>query len=272
MMKIGDFARIGGVSVATLRHYDETGLLSPYRVDEATGYRFYRIGQLPRLYRILVLKDLGLTLREIEILLRGDLSSTDLHRLLAEKRAETERRLEEERERLLRIEARIALIDKENTMPELEVIVKTAPVLTVATRRLHVPTNEQVAALLDAAYAELWQWVGTRGVSSAGPCLGLWHSAPDAFTDEVVDAAIPLPVSLPSDDRVTVQEIPLTEVAAVVHHGPFEEFLVCHRVLTAWLAQNGYELVGAYREIYHQHEGGPATTEVQYPIARVVAG
>src|SRR5258706_14841 len=59
MIKIGDFARFSQVTVAALRHYDELGLLKPISVDSWTGYRYYSVSQLPRLNRILALKDLG---------------------------------------------------------------------------------------------------------------------------------------------------------------------------------------------------------------------
>src|SRR5262249_44333894 len=62
MFKIGDFARISGISVKTLRYYDAVGLLPAAVVDRFTGYRYYSIGQLPRLNRILALKDLGFPL------------------------------------------------------------------------------------------------------------------------------------------------------------------------------------------------------------------
>jgi hypothetical protein len=39
MIKIGDFARLSGVSVATLRHYEEEGLLSPCRIHPESGYK-----------------------------------------------------------------------------------------------------------------------------------------------------------------------------------------------------------------------------------------
>lgn len=42
MLKIGDFAKRSGVSVKTLRYYDELGLLKPARVDERSGYRYIR--------------------------------------------------------------------------------------------------------------------------------------------------------------------------------------------------------------------------------------
>ncbi len=45
------------MSVKTLRYYDEVGLLKPVEVDRFTGYRYYDFDQLPRLYRILALKD-----------------------------------------------------------------------------------------------------------------------------------------------------------------------------------------------------------------------
>ena len=49
MLKIGDFARLGQVSVVTLRHYDEIGLLKPLQVDPSTGYRYYSRAQLHQL-------------------------------------------------------------------------------------------------------------------------------------------------------------------------------------------------------------------------------
>jgi DNA-binding transcriptional MerR regulator len=39
MLSIGEFARLGAVSVRTLRHYEEIGLLLPAQVNPETGYR-----------------------------------------------------------------------------------------------------------------------------------------------------------------------------------------------------------------------------------------
>ena len=46
MFSIGEFARLGTVSVRTLRHYDEIGLLRPAKVDPHSGYRYYSASQL----------------------------------------------------------------------------------------------------------------------------------------------------------------------------------------------------------------------------------
>ena len=65
MFKIGDFSKFSRVSVKMLRHYDELGLLKPALVDPATNYRYYSADQLPRLNRIIALKDLGFTLEQV---------------------------------------------------------------------------------------------------------------------------------------------------------------------------------------------------------------
>ncbi|MDD4297530.1 MAG: MerR family DNA-binding transcriptional regulator, partial [Ruminiclostridium sp.] len=59
MFKIGDFAKLNKVTVKALRYYDSLGLLQPENVDTFTGYRYYSASQMPRLNRILALKDIG---------------------------------------------------------------------------------------------------------------------------------------------------------------------------------------------------------------------
>jgi DNA-binding transcriptional MerR regulator len=61
MPKIGEFSRIGQVSVKTSRYYDTIGLLTPREIDPIIGYRYYSFDLLPRLNRILALKELGLS-------------------------------------------------------------------------------------------------------------------------------------------------------------------------------------------------------------------
>jgi len=59
---IGEVARMSGVTVRTLHHYDEIGLLEPRRRTEA-GYRVYDEGDLRRLQQILFYRELGLRVR-----------------------------------------------------------------------------------------------------------------------------------------------------------------------------------------------------------------
>ena len=63
--KIGEFSKLNRVTVKTLRHYEEIGLLVPSQVDKWTGYRYYDVCQLGRMNTIRDLKELGFTLEEI---------------------------------------------------------------------------------------------------------------------------------------------------------------------------------------------------------------
>lgn len=61
---IQELAKLTGITSRTLRHYDEIGLLPPARIG-ANGYRYYDDRSLVRMQRILLLRELGLGLREI---------------------------------------------------------------------------------------------------------------------------------------------------------------------------------------------------------------
>ena len=107
MLKIGDFSQLAQVSVRALRIYDEMGLLKPVHVDRFSGYRYYEAEQLPRLNRIIALKDLGLTLDQIAQLLKDDLSAEQLRGMLMMKQADLEQELKEGKSRLMRVAARL---------------------------------------------------------------------------------------------------------------------------------------------------------------------
>jgi len=66
---IGRFGRLCGLSVHTLRHYDDVGLLVPTRVDASTGYRYYSPGQLDRARQIRALRSTGLSVADTGLVL-----------------------------------------------------------------------------------------------------------------------------------------------------------------------------------------------------------
>ena len=80
LLSIGRFARLTGLSIGALRHYDEVGLLRPARTDPDSGYRFYREDQLPQARAIQRLRSLDLSLDEIrDVLADGDVAALRTH-------------------------------------------------------------------------------------------------------------------------------------------------------------------------------------------------
>src|SRR5262249_50556376 len=135
MFRIGEFAQIAQVSGRLLRHYDQLGLLKPARVEPATGYRFYSIRQLPRLNRILALKELGLTLEQIAPLLDSEISPGELRGMLTMKRAQIEQSLRAEEARLRHVASRIAQIHRGAATSVDDVVVNAPATQAVLTAR-----------------------------------------------------------------------------------------------------------------------------------------
>src|SRR3954471_13974860 len=150
MLRIGDFARLAGVTVRALRHYEERSLLRPAVVDPATGYRFYRTEQLATLDKVLALRDLGFSLRETRELLDGSAAEVEARlgaqrdRLAAEVRRQTARL-----RRLLALQRAIA---GHPGAPEMSVRVRPIAAVRALTRRARVPSlGQPITDLFEAA-------------------------------------------------------------------------------------------------------------------------
>ena len=87
MLRIGDFSNLAQVTVRTLRYYDEKGLFKPFKIDEQTGYRYYKASQLSQLNRIITLKELGFSLDEIATMGYKKIKPENLYYLLEKKKA-----------------------------------------------------------------------------------------------------------------------------------------------------------------------------------------
>jgi DNA-binding transcriptional MerR regulator len=91
LLSIGRFARLSGLSVGALRHYDELDILRPADIDRFTGYRRYRRAQLETARTIARLRDLEVPLDEIREVLAMD-DPAEQRRRLASHRARIEAR------------------------------------------------------------------------------------------------------------------------------------------------------------------------------------
>ncbi len=276
MIKIGLFAMIGQVSIETLRHYDRQGLLKPSQVDAFTGYRYYALDQLPRLHRILALKELGLSLDQIALLLDGEVSVMQVRAMLQTRLAQLQQVQSETAAQLALLRTRLIALDMEDTMTTQEVLIKTTEPMLVAGRRFILKENPGsegktvVIEDLSSAFDESARYIGECGGQLAGPAIALWYTPPTQMVGEDVEAAFPLRESIADGERVCVHPLPVERVATIMHTGDFRQFNQSVRALVKWIEDNGYRMNGALREVYHKFD--PANiedvlVEVQMPVA-----
>jgi effector-binding domain-containing protein len=272
MFKIGDFARLNRVTVKTLRHYDSIELLQPEKIDNFTGYRYYSASQMPRLNRILTLKDVGLSLDEIALILNKNLDSEQVQTLLELKHVEIADKIKAEQERLSRVENFIKICKQEAFRMSYDIVLKDIEPVRVAALRDTIPSYSTQGQL----WKELGEHIGKHGARMVPPCMAIYHDA--GYKEESVDAEIVEPVigELPDTDRIKVKVLEgVKEMATVVHKGPFQTLHMAYNAISKWIEDNRYEIVGAQRELYLKGEwvtGDPNEyiTEIQFPVRKMI--
>lgn len=266
MFAIGEFSRLAQVTIKTLRHYDEAGLLKPARVDPDSGYRYYSAQQLPRLHRILVLKELGFTLEQVRLLLNEGVSGTELNGMLRLRQAEQAERLREEQFRLRQIETMIQAIQKEEE--PMDIVIKQTEPRWIASIRAKLDSYPAIGML----YPELFAQLGPKSTSFVSICQ--WHDPDHRTSDIDGEAGLLLDGPVSVSGRARCYQLPAITVASYVHEGSIQSFRQSFGGMMKWMEANGWIPNGPAREIYlklnmpvRQDDPGNIT-ELQIPVER----
>jgi len=274
MFTVGEFSQLAQVSKRLLRYYDEIGLLKPAHIDKFTHRRYYRAEQLPQLNRILALKDLGLSLDQIQRLLSDQVSTDEIQGMLLLKKAEIEQQLQEELQRIRNIESRLQFIRDSETLKPLDVVIKQIPALPVLSVRSVFPSIEAAMTIFGQLMTSL------PDESLYGWFFGVWYS--DGLDEDGMDMEMGrimtvnthAPVLLNDVLRLTVHELPAVEtMATFVVKGSTDNMHIGYSAIGMWAEVNGFRFAGAPREMALQmpkaadeHDG---ITEIQFPVEPV---
>jgi DNA-binding transcriptional MerR regulator len=274
MFSIGEFSHIARVTPRQLRHYEELGLFKPERIDPETGYRFYSARQLPRLNRILALKDLGLSLAQILRLLEEDIAAEEIRGMLTMRKAQIEHTLRDELERVRSIEARIFQIEEQGFLTD-DVVLKAVPARSFLSLRQVVASKEEGFALLTELHRSLPRQTGR---SALGQFALMFHS--DSFETENVDVEMGflldgdfLETFLLSDGRaMTVRTLPAVETMATMVSVGIAQHVRSYGQLGTWIDNNHFHLAGPGREVFIEPlqpaKVDEAVIEIQLPVTR----
>jgi DNA-binding transcriptional MerR regulator len=275
MFTIGEFAKLGRVSVRMLRHYDAVGVLVPAAVDEASGYRFYQADQLFRLNRVIALKDLGLTLVQIRSILDDKVSAAELTGMLRLRRAQLEAQLTADAARLVSVEARLRLIEREGHMPTADVVLKkVAPIRIAELSAVAAGYGpEHITPTIGPLYDQLMQRLGQSGVTPTGVAMAYYEPEAEETSDAVVvHAAMPVTIEPQGDTPFDVVDLPAIAAAAtLVHRGPMDDVMQSLNGLATWIEENGYRPVGYHREVYLDYDPcdtANGVTELQIAVVK----
>ncbi len=254
MLKIGDFSRLSQISIKALHIYDNIGLLKPADVDKFTGYRYYTLKQLPRAHRIMALKEMGMSLEQIGIMLNSEMNLEELRGMFRLKQAELEQRVRDDQKRLAMVEFHLNMIQSEDNMPELDVIVKEIPSFKALYHRFR-PVEHQIPTMAE----EINQLIAKGDIKHTGQYMGAVYGEavnPDNYefafvvpvTDEQADD-----VNLANGETLELTTMPTVIAATLVVEGHGEAKLFGKAVLLErWAYENGYQSCHEQRAIHHK--------------------
>jgi len=242
--RIGEFAALSGVSVKTLRFYDQIGLLQPATVDPRTRYRHYLPQQLQELASIRALQDLGASLQDIRRMKRRE--------LLEKLREGAERSMASAQRSLAWIDG--ALDELAGSERPVAVVVKRRPSVRVASIRAKVSRYAEIAEI----ERELRDVVP---FDVAGNMRGvLWHRCADSGSLEG-EAFMEVRRDVSCRRSCEIKQLPSMTVASAYCESEDEPAEQAYDALRRWMHVHDYRLAGPKREIYLGR-----MLEIQFPL------
>jgi DNA-binding transcriptional MerR regulator len=270
MFRIGEFSKIAQVSGRLLRYYDEIGLLSPALTDPQSGYRYYSAQQLPQLNRILVLKELGLSLEQITRLLAQETAVDDIRAMLTLRKAQIEQTVQAEMARLRVVESRLQQIDTHGQIQAPDVILKAVPAQPFLALREVLPDMEAVRRLVQTIATIVPTKVQQHSLDQIAVVLHSPLYDPEAFDLEIgyrLTGKAPASLRLSEERELTLRELPAIDtLATLVHMGRVQDTHQTYGLLAQWIEQNQWQISGAGREVLMQLPVPDKTEEVVFEL------
>lgn len=270
MFSIGEFSKLTGLSVRTLRFYHDKGLLVPATVDSDTGYRFYDERNLEAARVIVALRGLEFSIEDVgEIVSAHDDDADILDWMDRQKRSLTER-LSHYEDVLKRIESviqaeRVAREKDQQASANFEIVEKHLEPLLVAGSRIKGRYSEcgQVFGLLGK----------TLGRHIAGKPMCLYYDG--EYREEDAEFEPCMPVRKERQWKgIELQALPAGKCVSLVHQGPYADLGRSYARLLRYCKQREFEFLLPTREVYLKGPGMIFTgnpqkylTEIQLLIA-----
>lgn len=268
--KIGEFSCLTGVTVKTLRYYEQFELLVPDEVDEWTGYRYYNVAQMQTMSQIRQLKAIGFSLEEIRDLLEKDTHKPSISQL-EEKIRQCNIRLN----KLLNQRAQLMqIVDSQKQMNEMEKItIQSLPEIIVASHRRIIANFSELGPLCVNVIGPEMYRLGCK-CSQPGYCFSIEHG--DEYTPTNVDIEYFEQVEEMGQDSsiIKFKKLPAVPTAVCMKcFGPYEKLYDHYVELFKYIEQHGYHKIGKSRTSYvdgawNQEDPDKWLTIIQVPVEK----
>ncbi len=269
MFSIGEFSRISGLPVRTLRFYHEKELLVPSAVDAETGYRSYDERNLEMARVIVALRGMEFSLDEIAEILAGATDDADILDHLERKKEKLRARMRQYQNIVGQIER---VIQQERTSRE---VAQMQAILSEFEEK-DVPRMLVAGIRMVGCYGDCGQGFATLGKRLGrhivGKPLCLFYDGEYREGDANFEPCFPIR-QVVDVDGISVRELPGIHCLALVHHGHYDGLRNSYARMLKCAKERDYEISLPTREVYLKgpgmiFRGNPKKylTEIQFPI------
>lgn len=254
--RIGEFARLAGVTPKTLRFYEECGILRPERIDARTRYRYYSPQQLRDLAMARAFRAAGVPLSQIKRLMSGSLSDEQQRAMLVRLQGDLHASLQQTARSLQWIAAMLAAKSECAAAP---VLIKHRPEVFVASMRAEVDDYEEMQRLERELVSRIP--LTTRRAFRAV----LWHRCAAEGRPEG-EPVVEIARRASAHPGYASRSLPATTVASAYSSQDDADAERAYAQLHEWTRSSGYDSQGPKCEIAHAD-----VLEIQFPIVCAAA-
>lgn len=267
MFSIGEFSKVTGLTVKTLRFYHQQSVLVPSHVDSGSGYRYYRESQLETARVICSLRRMEFTVAEIREILSNHDDDADLIQHLKSRRHAIRERMKKDRD-IARLLDQVILHESEASKvmnrSDYDIETKSIDPILVASIRMV------------GKYSDCGKAFGTLGRHfgryMCGKPLLLHHDKEYREEDANFEVCVPIKQGT-STEQITVQELPGGTCCSLMHLGPYDELGRSYEKLLKHIKSQSASYQMPTREVYHKgpgmiFKGNPKKylTEIQFMV------
>jgi DNA-binding transcriptional MerR regulator/effector-binding domain-containing protein len=270
---IGEFSRITGLTVKTLRFYHEQGLLLPAHVDAETGYRYYVTSCIETARAVAFLRELDFSIAEIREILSHSDDEADVLALMQWHKDEIEAKIRSYRKVVVSLNRFIAQEQEARLImagASLGIEEKTVPAMLIAGVRMQGRYSD-----CGKGFAKVGRSFGRY---IRGRPFVLHYSQEYRENDADFEACMPVSSGKPVEG-ISVRELAGGRCVSLLHRGPYNELGRSYAKIADYIHQKGYQVTVPSREIYIKgpgmiFKGNPKNylTEIQMFITDGTAG
>lgn len=265
VLSIGDFSRMTQLTVKTLRHYHDVGLVEPHHVDPATGYRYYSHDQVRTAQVVRRLRSLDMPIPDVRAVLAAD--PDDRNAMISAHLGRLEARLAETRSA---VKALRDILDR----PAAATALEHRSVPTVPSIAVHADVErDDLLAWWQGAITELHDVVREQGLAVTGPPCGMFGFDVFASDRGPVTMFIPVEGDVQPVGRASEFTAPAAELVVVRHRGPHDDVDLAYGALGEYATRHEISVDGPLREYYRRFvwdtdDSSQWETDLCWPIFR----